>query len=475
MKKHAISRRRFLLGAAATGAAFSIFPGSALGANDRVRIGIIGLGGKGSAHLKDFGKIENLDIIAVSDADKGHMEGAGDKVAKHQDFRHLLEMKDVDAVVIAAPDHWHCLAAILAMQAGKHVYVEKPVSHYIWEGRKMVEAARKYNKIVQAGTQQRSCPAVQECARDVQAGKYGKVQWVHCAVLSSREPIGKVAAPIAVPDGVDYNMWAGPAPMSPIKREKFHYDWHWQWNWGTGEMGNWGVHYLDDVRHILGWNDVPETVLAAGNRWWDDDGETPNMHMCLMEHKGVKLVIDVRNMPDPGKGGKEGAIYLGGRGGNYIKCENGFIRISRGGGKAFDNDGNMVHQYKGNGGAGHDLNFIDAIRKGSNATLAAEVEVGHLSTTVCHLANVGWRLGKAMPVEQLRENVKSHEDAVNTLDSIVTQLTGSGIDLKAKPFLAGPKLAYDGKAEKFTGDNAEEANKFIRLKGREPFIVPEQV
>jgi predicted dehydrogenase len=475
MKKGVISRRRFLVGAAAAGAACSLFPSRAVGANDRVNIGIIGLGGKGGAHLKDFGSIPNVGIIAVCDADKNRMNEAGENVAKHQDLRRLLEMKDVDAVVIATPDHWHCLAAIMAFQAGKHAYVEKPVSHYIWEGRKMVEAARKYGRIVQSGTQQRSCPAVQECARDIQAGAYGKVLWAHCSKLDVREPIGKVDGPQPVPEGVDYNLWAGPAPMSPIMRKQFHYDWHWQWNWGTGEMGNWGVHYLDDLRHLLGWNDVPDNVMAAGNRWWDDDGETPNMHLCLMEHRGVKVVIDIRNMKDPSLGGNEGAVYLGSRGGNYIQCENGFIRIARGGGKAFDKDGKQIKQYKGTGGTGHDANFINAVRAGSKASLACEIEVGHLSTTLCHLANIGYRVGKAAPVEELRENVRHHEDALNTLDSMLAQLEGNGVDLKSKPFVVGPKLSYDVKTEKFAGSHAEEANRFVKLQNREPFIVPEDV
>lgn len=476
MKQGLISRRRFLVGTAAAGAAISLFPSRVLGANNRVRIGLIGLGGKGKAHLMSFGQIPDVEIAAVCDADKSHMDIGNDKVAKHQDLRALLDMKDLDAVVIAAPDHWHCLAAIMAFQAGKHAYVEKPVSHCIWEGRKMVEAARKYNRVVQAGTQQRSCPAVQECAKDVQSGMYGKVLWAHCAVLSVREPIGKVTGAQPVPEGLDYNLWAGPAPMSPVMREKFHYDWHWQWNWGTGEMGNWGVHYLDDLRHILGWNDVPTSVMAAGNRWWDDDGETPNMHMALMEHGDVKVVIDVRNMKDPGKpGGEDGAVYLGGRGGNYIMCEKGYIRIARGGGKSFDKDGKMIKQYKGNGGAGHDANFINAVREGSNKSLACEIEVGHLSTVVCHQANVGFRVGKAAPVEEVRELVKQHEDAVNTLDSIVSQLDNNKVDLKAKPFIVGPKLTYDGKAEQFTGERADEANKFVRLPYREPFVIGDTI
>jgi len=476
MKKHTISRRHFLAGAAAAGAV-GLFPGRVLGANERVNLGIIGQGGKGTAHFHDFSKVPNCEIIAVCDADMKALQkpGVPENVKRFQDLRQLLDMKDIDAVVIAAPDHWHCLAAILAFQAGKHAYVEKPVSHYVWEGRKMVEAARKYNRIVQAGTQQRSCPAVQECARDVQAGKYGKVLWAHCSRTAARKPIGKVDGPQQPPETVDYNLWAGPGPMSPIMRKSFHYDWHWQWNWGTGEMGNWGVHYLDDLRNILGWDDVPTNAMAAGNRWWDDDGETPNMHMCYMEHKGVKLVIDIRNMAYPGKGGDEGAVYLGSRGGNYIMCEDGHISISRGGGKAYDKNGKMVKQYKGTGGSGHDKNWIDAIRAGSNESLTAEIEIGHQSTVLCHLANLSWRVGSETTVDEIRTNVKDHEDALNTLKDMTAQLAANKVDVGAKPWIAGPKLTYDPKAEVFTGAHADAANKFVRLPSREPFVVPEEV
>jgi len=258
-------------------------------------------------------------------------------------------------------------------------------------------------------------------------------------------------------------------------RKRFHYDWHWQWNRGTGEMGNWGVHYLDDLRHLLGWDDVPDNVMAAGNRWWDDDGETPNIHMCLAEHRGTTVVIDIRHMKGAGRGGDQGAIYLGSRGGNYLMCEEGFIRIARGGGKAYDKDAKTVKQYKGTGGAGHDANFINAIREGSNASLKCEIEVGHMSTTLCHLANVGYRIGQAAPVEELRERIDHHEDALNTLDSMLAQLEGREVDVKRQPFIVGPKLSYDVKAERFTGDHAEEANALVRLPCREPFIVPEEV
>jgi predicted dehydrogenase len=476
MKKQAITRRNFVKGVVAASTVYSLMPSSVLGANDRVNVGVIGVGGQGLGHVKGFQKIENAEVVAISDPDLSHMDIEGYSGAKYQDFRKLLEMKEIDAVSIATPDHWHCLAAITACQAGKHVYVEKPVSHNIWEGRQMVRAARKYNRVVQAGTQHRSCPAVQECARDVQAGKYGKVLWVHTSQLEARKPIGKVEGPMDVPGYIDYNLWTGPAPLAPVMRTEFHYDWRWQWLWGTGEMGNWGVHYIDDLRHILGWDDVPTSIQTAGNRWWDDDGQTPNMQMCLMEHGDIKVVLDIRNMADPaGRGGDSGAVYLGSRGGNHIMCENGYIKISRGGGKSYNPDGKMIKQYKGTGGEGHDINFIDAVRQGSNKSLNCEIEVGHQSTVMCHLANVSWQIGRQVSAEEAGENMKHHDDAANTIESIIEQLNGNGIDLKTIPFVMGPKLRYDIKAEKFTGTDAIHANQYLRREYREPFVIREEI
>jgi predicted dehydrogenase len=483
-----ITRRDFLKNSMAAGAAITLAApfSRVLGANDDVRVAVVGIRSRGAGHIKDFHKIKGVRIVALCDADKSilnrevqKLKDKNETVDAYVDYRKLLEDKNIDVIVTATPNHWHVLNTIWACQAGKDVYVEKPVSHAIWEGRKMVEAARKYNRIVQAGTQQRSCPAVQEAARDIQAGKYGKVLWVHCSKLGTdnRGPIGKVTTPQPVPDYIDYNLWAGPAPMTPVMRKSFHYDWHWQWNWGDGEMANWGVHYLDDMRHLLGWDDVPTKVVAAGNRFaWDDNGQTPNMHIALLDYDGLPIVVDIRNLPDPKRpGGSGGAVYLKSRGGNYIQCEDASIRISRGGGGAYDKDGERIHQYKGDGGAGHAQNFIDAVRSRRREDLAAEAEVGHLSTVVCHQANVCWRVGSEASVEEVSQSMKSHEDALNTLSDMVEQLDGNEIDLAKQPFILGPMLTYDRKQERFVGENAEKANKLVKCSYREPFVVSEQV
>ncbi len=487
-----VSRRRFLKrGLAATAGSYAALSSvgglmpSVLGANDEIRVAVAGIRGRGNGHINHFQSLKGVKVVALCDPDKKvlaeRMKQVKDKygtdVKGDIDIRKILDLKDVDVLVIATPNHWHSLMTIWACQAGKDVYVEKPVSHSIWEGRKMVEAARKYNRIVQAGTQQRSCPATIEAARDIQAGKYGKVQWVHCSKLGARGPIGKVTSPQPVPEHIDYNLWAGPAPMTPVMRKQFHYDWHWQWNWGDGEMANWGVHYLDDLHHILGWKDIPDKVVAAGNRFaWDDNGETPNMHFALLHYDGLPVVIDIRNLPDPKRrGGKSGAVYLGSRGGNHIQCEAGYIRISRGGGWFYDNDGKRVHQYKGNAGSGHAQNFIDAVRSRRRQDQAAEIAVGHQSTAICHQANLAWRAGSQASVDEVREAMKSHEDALNTLKDMLEQIDGNGVDLAREHFVLGPALTYDRASERFTGPNAQKANKYVKCSYRDGFVVPESV
>ncbi len=487
-----ISRRKFLKRSISATAGsclvLSSYPGllaKARGANDQLRIAVAGIRSRGGGLIQQFQSLNRVKVVALCDPDskilgdwiKRFQDNYGAYISGYADVRKLLDRKDIDALAIAAPNHWHSLMTVYACQAGKHVYVEKPVSHSIQEGRKMVVAARKYNRIVQAGTQHRSCPAVKEAARDIQAGRYGKVLWVHCSKLGARTSIGKVTTPQPVPSNIDYNLWAGPAPMTPVMRKQFHYDWHWQWNWGDGEMANWGIHYIDDFRHMLGWDDVPTKVVAAGNRFvWDDNGETPNMHFALFDYDGLPVVVDIRNLPDPKRrGGKDGAVYLSSRGGNWIQCEHASIRISRGGGWAYDNDGERIHQYKGDGGSGHAQNFIDCVRSGRREDLAADIEVGHLGTAVCHQANIAWRAGAETSVDEVRENMKTHEDALNTLNDILEQLDGNGVDPAKEKFVLGPKLTYNRKKERFVGPNAKKANKYITCSYREPFVMPKNV
>ena len=473
-----LNRRDVIRGGLAAGATVVLPKSRVLGANDDIRIAIMGCGVMGGGHIKKFDRLPGVRVVAVSDPDLTRMDGKtaslSHKPEKHQDFRRILDDKNVDAVVIATPNHWHSPMAIMACQAGKHAYVQKPVSHNIWEGRKMVEAARKYDRLVQAGTQHRSCPGVAEAAKDIQSGKFGKVLWVHCLILNLRESIGKVSTPQSIPAHIDYDLWCGPAPKTPVMRQSFHYDWHWQWNWGDGEMGNWGPHYIDDVRHILGWDDVPQSVIAAGSRSvWDDNGETPNMHVALFQRDGINVVVDVRNLPRQA-GTTEAATYMGLEHGNVFVCESGIVKINLDGGQAYDQDGALVKEYKSNLGL-HEANFIKALHSGQRSDLNAEIEIGHLSTTMCHMANISYRVGQQATVDEIEQSMQEHEDAQETIRAIVGQIDANDGDLVATPLVLGPRLDFDRVAEKFSGPHAEDANRLLSYEMRNSYAVPDVV
>ena len=483
MVRNRMTRRRFMQGAAAAGAAMLVPAGRVLGANETVRVAIVGLGGKGMQHVAEFLKIPGVRVVAVSDVDTARIEPAlkrlEGKARGEQDPRRILDDKDVDAVVIATPNHWHTLLTVLACQAGKDIYVEKPISHCIWEGRKAIEAARKYKRIVQSGTQQRSDPGLIAAAADLQKGAYGKVQWVHSMWYRHRKPIGKIAKPTPIAPTVNYDLYCGPAPRAPLGRAKLHYDWHWFWDFGNGDMGNLMPHLTDDVRHLLAWDDVPTRVMSVGGRFgWDDDGETPNTHWALMMRGGLPVIIEFRDLPFSTK---RGAISVYRRFGksfrftNLVKCEGGFVAVTRGGGKAYDNNGKTVKDYNGDGGRGHTANFIKAVRSRKVSDLAADIELGHYCAIMCHQANIAHRVGAETGIGQVRDRVKGYEEAVETLNQMVKHLGANEIDLaKQKPTL-GPWLTYDVEAERFTGEHAAAANKLVKDTYRAPYVVPETV
>lgn len=427
--------------------------------------------------MKVFSQLANVEIIAVCDADTERMDRADEhapKAKKIQDYRKVLEMKDLDAVVLCTPNHWHSPMAITAMQAGKHVYVEKPVSHGIWEGRKMVEAQEKYGLIAQAGTQQLSCPAVIECGEDIRSGKYGKVLWAHCFKINTRKSVGLRSSPMQVPGNIDYNLWAGPAPMDAIYRDKFHYDWHWDLRWGDGEMGNWAVHYTSDLCQMLGIDQMPESVVSSGGRFlWDDAADAPNMLFSAMQYKGMPLTVEIRNLTRA-KGSKALPAYMDRRDGNVIMCEKGLIKLARGGGKVYTPDGKeTIKNYSGNAGRGHQQNFIDAIRANKQSMLAAPIEGCHLSSGICHLSNVSYKMGQQSSKDEVLSRMSDYEDIRQTTEAQLRDLEANEVDWN--DLMLGPKLSFDPKSETFTGEHAREANQFLHYKMRDEFAIPDKV
>src|ERR1043166_6850190 len=270
-----------------------------VGANGDIRYAVVGFNGRGRDHLGGMHGVKGTRLVALCDVDSHVLEAEvkkcdahGEKVEGYTDVRKLLENKDIDVVTFATPNHWHSLGAIWAVQAGKDVYVEKPVSHNVWEGRQVVAAARKYNKIVQTGTQSRSSSAIKEAVEWVQAGNLGRLLIARGLCYKPRPSIGKAHGPQPVPPGVNYDLWCGPAPMDPIRRIRFHYDWHWFWNYGCGDLGNQGIHQMDIARWFLGVNELSPRVLSLGGRLgYEDDGETANTQIVYHDYPKAPLIF----------------------------------------------------------------------------------------------------------------------------------------------------------------------------------------
>lgn len=476
------TRRSFL----ATTALSSISAASAskvLGANDRIRIGMIGMGGRGSGSASWFSNIDGVEIAYLCDADQKMVDRAKQKYPKAKttlDMRDVIEDKDIDAVVVSTCNHWHVLASIWACQAGKDVYVEKPISHNVWEGRKLFEAARKYNCVVQGGTQQRSDNLQNEIKAFLDSGELGAIKYVRCNRYGMRASIGKRATPLVPPASVDYNLWLGPAQDLPIYREKFHYDWHWDWNLGNGELGNWGPHIIDDLRNVVFRDKLkyPKRVLAGGGRLgWDDAGTAPNTHFVYMDCGDIPVIMDVHNLPRA-KGVKGSDIYKRRRTNSFlvVECENGYYAGGRGGGRAYDQEGNELKKFKGDGGGAHAQNFIDSMRSRKREELNAEIEEIHYSSAWCHLGNISYRLGRAYDRKDAESQVPEFDGWQHVIEDFHAHLKANEIDPSKSEVYLGPMLEVDAEKETFVGSTATlPALKLLRRDYRSGFEVPEVV
>jgi predicted dehydrogenase len=477
----ASSRRAFLR--TATLAVTALSASRILGANNTVRIACIGLGGQGMGNAKRMAAVPGVEIAYLCDPETVALDRAKavfPTAKTTQDLRKVMEDKDIDAVIVSTCNHWHVLASIWAIQAGKDVYVEKPISHNIWEGRKLVEAARKHKRIVQGGTQQRSDPLQAQIKTFLDSQTLGKINYVRCNHYSKRATIGKRDKALVPPASVDYDLWLGPAKDEPIYREKLHYDWHWNWNTGNGEMGNWGPHILDDLRNVVFRDKVPlpKRVIAGGGRFdWNDAGETPNTHFAYMDTGSIPVIIDFHNLPR-GKGINGADVYLRRRTGAFliIECEGGYYAGGRAGGAAYDLEGKRVQSFKGDGGKGHAANFIEAIRSRKQEDLHAEVEDIHYSSAWCHLANASFRLGQKYNREQAEAAVQAFQPWNDVIADFHTHLGNNQLDAAALDIRMGPMLELDVAAEVFTGPTATpEALALLKREYRPGFEVPAQI
>ena len=478
------NRRRFLTQSAATGVFYIAKTSWAQKSpGDTINIGVIGFGGRGGSHISGYrsiGKKEGgVRVAALCDVDKAVLEKKGLAQFKDEkmqptgytDLRKLFENKDIDAVSIATPNHWHSLATIWAIQAGKDVYVEKPVSHNVWEGRQMVNAARKYKKMVQTGTQSRSSRAgIFEAVKWVQAGNLGKIKLARGLCYKRRQSIGKTDGAQKIPDTVDYDLWCGPAPKDELRRAKLHYDWHWQWAYGNGDLGNQGIHQMDIARWFLGDMELSPRVWSVGGRLgYEDDGQTANTQIIYHDYEKAPLIFEVRGLP-ASKNSKDMDKLKGAGVGVIVECENGYVVVPNyTGATAYDKDGKEIKSWKGSDD--HFKNFIDACRSRRHEDLHADILEGHLSSGLCHTGNISYRLGHKEKPDAILEKIKGDKFASESYERMKDHLAKNEVDITKDQLTIGPSLKFDPKTERFVDNDA--ANALVKDKYREPFVVPE--
>lgn len=482
--KTPISRREFLEDTLWLTASAAMMSGStrllaqdkpaSASASERLRVVVIGVNGRGASHIQGFGSRKDCEIAAIVDVDEAVAQRRAEEVEKkygyrpqvYIDMRKAFEDKTIDIASIATPNHWHALAAIWAIQAGKDVYVEKPVSHNVSEGRRIVEAARKYKRICQCGTQSRSNPGMRQAIEYIHAGKLGEVKLARGLCYKPRGSIGP-SGNYDVPASVNYDLWCGPAPLSTLTRPRFHYDWHWQWDYGNGDLGNQGIHQMDIARWGLGESDLGKTVLSYGGRFgYQDAGETANTQVCIHEFdSGKRLIFEVRGLKtEKLLGAAVGVIFYGTEG--YL------VSPSYNGGIVFTPKGEKVTEFNSGNDSYHYENFIKAVRSRRHEDLNADILEGHLSSALCHIGNISYRLGTPVSSQELTHRFQGDDVASETLDRLLSHLRDNAVDPLTTKITAGPLLHLDGKREVFVGERAEEANKYLTREYRAPYIVP---
>ena len=470
------TRRNFVKSAVA-GAAIAmpaISYGRIAGTNEKIRVAVVGVRGRGQSHMNGF----KDNLVALCDCDQKILDervGSRD-LKKFVDFRKLCEDKSIDVISIATPNHTHSLIGITAMQAGKDVYVEKPVSHNVWEGRQLAEAARKFEKICQCGTQSRSSPSLQQAVKFVRDGNLGKILYALGTCFKPRKSIGKLRKPLQIPDHIDYELWCGPAAKKPLYRPEIHYDWHWDFNTGNGDMGNQGIHQMDIARWFLGYDELSPRILSIGGRLgYNDAGDTPNTQTVLHDYPEAPLIFETRGLPKAKRFQKKGwggnmDRYRGSGIGVIIQCEKGHIVIpSYSNAKAYDGDKKEIKKW--GGGGNHYKNFLQAVEAQDRSKLNGEVMEGHLSSALCHTGGLSHQLGKKARYEEIMEAVGNHKLFAESVERIVRHLKLNGVDVKQDAVLTlGADLKMDPKKETIT--NHEKGNQLLSREYRKGFEVP---
>jgi predicted dehydrogenase len=485
------TRRAFLKNTLAAAASVTIAgtksSGRVLGANDTIHIAVAGLNGRGGEHVKQWTGMKGVEIAYLIDPDTRtyarqlkQIAGKGGKEPQVvKDVRQALDDKSLDAISIATPNHWHALITIWACQAGKDVYVEKPCSHNVHEGRIAVEAAKRYNRIVQHGTQSRSSSEMARVVDVIKSGQLGKllVSRGLCykdglgGPRSTRASIG-YAPPKDPPKELDFNLWLGPAKEQPYHDNLVHYRWHWFWDFGNGDIGNQGVHEIDKARWAIPGATLPKTVLSLGGRLGHvqpDQGQTPSSQIAVFDYGETQLIFEVRGLPSK--------AYRGQKVGNIFHLEAGTIVGSRfypkGSDKAEPLPNTDAAAKRERPGGDHFANFIAAVRSRKTENLKAPILEGHYSAALIHLANASYRLGEQVPFNPRTKAFGDNKEAYETLARMEEYLKDNHVKLEETKYQLGRRLIVEPEFEKVVGDH--QANKLLTRNYRKPFVVPDHI
>lgn len=450
-----------------------------VGPNEKIRVAVIGCNGMGGSHIREWLRNPDVDLVAICDCDPAAYEKHVDKFKKLEhkpeyvkDIRELLDNQSVDAVSIATPNHWHALAAIWAMQAGKDVYVEKPCSHNVREGRVMCNWARKLGRMCQMGVQSRSMTGMRETLDFVHSGKIGKVNVARAICFGQRDSIGLVDTEAPIPPGMDFDLWCGPAPKVVPKRKRLHYEWHWFWATGNGDIGNQNPHELDKARWGLKLAELPKKVVSVGGRLgYLDSAEVANSQVTLYQWDDALIISDVRGLPlkIPITFGLKTGSFKGAA--NVWYGTDGYVVApDYKSGVAFDYDGNELGKWSGGDYQAHWANFVKAIRSRNHADLHLDIEDGHLSSALAHLGNVSYLRGKPVPGGTRPSLLAENRHVAETFESFEEHLAANQVDFNATKFYLGQELSIDPKTELSTDP---EANKLFTREYRKGYELPE--
>lgn len=490
------SRRKLLKYGAGFGLALAYPNSRVIGANEDIRVGVIGVKSRGRNHISAFGNMKGVRVSALCDIDPAVLDARVNKLADDKgysvqgfaDMRDMFDTGDIDVMSTATPNHWHSLAGVWAMQAGKDAYVEKPISHNVWEGRQLVKLSRKLDRICQGGTQSRSIGSIRGAVKYVRDGKLGKIKYVKGLCYKPRKSIGNVDKKGGeLPEGLNYDLWSGPAEMeAPIRRGKFHYDWHWFYAYGNGDMGNQGIHQMDVARWFLGEDRIaPVTMSIGGRLGYEDDGETPNTQIVYHDYESAPLIFETRGMPkDKASQKKWGNSTMNspeefpGEIGRSIVvvCEGGNVFCDAGGKVLLtDKDGKPMDKPQSIDSEDIFTNFINAVKSRKRDNQYADCEETHISSALCHTGLISHRLGKLMTNDEIKEQINSDPLLTNRYEAMADHLTQNEVNIDKALITYGPMLKWNPESESAEGNGSLDkmANNLATREYRAPYIVPE--